>query len=99
MFDFIVRDASFMCVTSENGKHWALTTHHPPERIVKCKDCVYYLESCEYFDWHPACRHDGCEIDGFDAVMTYPDGFCAWGEPREYTEPTITGKTEEDSHS
>lgn len=68
MFDFIVKDAAFMCVTSENGKHWTLTTHHPPERIVKCKDCKY---------------SDGVWCDIHERRTDWePDGFCAWGDAK-----------------
>jgi len=60
---------------------------HPQEPIVRCKDCRFYIED------ESACWYFGhCEIVCFSLEMhpsdveVEPDGFCAWGEPREGSE-------------
>lgn len=59
-----------------------------PERIVRCKDCGF-LAIDRWFGTDYFCSILRMTVE--------PNGFCAWGEPREYTEPTIADKTEEDT--
>ena len=47
------------------------------ERIVRCRDCKHAIMS--YQDGHPRCS--GPMVT--EATLVDPDGFCAWGEPRE----------------
>lgn len=51
------------------------------ERIVRCRDCAYYDGEPDLESSMPKCWRDP-EHRGA-AVWTQPDGFCAWGEPRE----------------
>lgn len=47
------------------------------ERIVRCRDCKHAITS--YRDGLPRCA--GPLV--MEATLVSPDGFCAWGEPRE----------------
>ena len=50
------------------------------ERVVRCRDCVYYKHKAignpnkGYFREWDYCDHWAEDVE--------PDGFCAWGEPR-----------------
>ena len=45
------------------------------ERIVRCRDCVH---------WRRPTDREGSRCTGAMAfVEPTPDGFCAWGKPRE----------------
>ena len=50
------------------------------ERITRCRDCVHAITS--YRDGLPRCV--GPLV--MEATLVSPDGFCAWGEPREVGE-------------
>ena len=47
------------------------------ERVVRCRDCKHAITS--YRDGLPRCA--GPLV--MEATLVSPDGFCAWGEPRE----------------
>ena len=47
------------------------------ERVVRCRDCKHAITS--YRDGLPRCA--GSLV--MEATLVSPDGFCAWGEPRE----------------
>lgn len=47
------------------------------ERVVRCRDCAHAITS--YQDGLPRCA--GPLV--MEATLVSPDGFCAWGEPRE----------------
>lgn len=47
------------------------------ERITRCRDCKHAITS--YRDGLPRCA--GPLV--MEATLVSPDGFCAWGEPRE----------------
>ena len=64
--------------TDDHEGHW-LTG----ERIVRCRDCIYYQPDPNPIDpgwpmW--------CEDTGRDLVQ--PNNYCAWGEPRKAPDPT-----------
>ena len=46
------------------------------ERVVRCRDCVYAEPMPLSYSDRLICAH-------FDDMSVEPDGFCAWGEPRE----------------
>lgn len=47
------------------------------EEVVRCRDCVHYVEDPEPIDpgWPMMCADSGRD-------MLEPDGFCAWGVRR-----------------
>lgn len=47
------------------------------ERVVRCRDCKHAITS--YRDGLPRCA--GPLV--MEATLVSPDGFCAWGKPRE----------------
>lgn len=46
------------------------------ERVVRCRDCKHAHQS-------PLADSEKLMCERFDEVFVSPDGFCAWGEPRE----------------
>ena len=46
------------------------------ERVVRCRDCVY-AGPC------PLADSEKLMCAFHDEMLVTPDGFCAWGEPRE----------------
>ena len=50
------------------------------ERVVRCRNCINYRPAED--DGH----EDGCALAYAYLFETSPDGFCAWGEPREGSE-------------
>ena len=65
--------------TSDDERVWELTPQSERrERIVRCRDCKFSTSmgyQCEWF-------HD----DYLTHAQVVPEGFCAWGEPREEDE-------------
>ena len=53
------------------------TEYLPNERVVRCRDCEHAITS--YRDGLPRCA--GPLV--MEATLVSPDGFCAWGKPRE----------------
>ena len=52
--------------------------------VLRCRDCRYFVEStceCRQFSHEEVSPIDGEPYECREAVE--PDGFCAWGEPRE----------------
>lgn len=49
----------------------------PGEEIVRCRDCMTFMEGATPHD--EDCPHF-CTMHGID--LPSPDGFCAWGERR-----------------
>lgn len=48
------------------------------ERIVRCRDCKWYVKYESMWDtdeWCIRCKDDDCGV-----FETESDGFCAWGE-------------------
>lgn len=43
----------------------------PAEPLVRCRDCKRWIDDCE---WNRFFN---------DPEIDEPDGFCAWGEPKE----------------
>lgn len=58
------------------------------ERIVRCKDCTKFSDGKRGIGYCQEFASDGKK------AVVQRSGFCAWGEPREYTGPTITDETE-----
>ena len=52
------------------------TEYLPNERVVRCRDCVY-AGPC------PLADSEKLMCAFHDEMLVTPDGFCAWGEPRE----------------
>lgn len=67
--------------TSEDGRVWEMTPQSERrERVVRCRDCEHAITS--YRDGLPRCA--GPLV--MEATLVSPEGFCAWGEPREGVE-------------
>lgn len=62
--------------TSEDERVWELTPQSERrERVVRCRDCVH---------WRRPTDREGSRCTGAMAfVEPTPEGFCAWGRPRE----------------
>lgn len=62
--------------TSEDERVWGLTPQSERrERIVRCRDCAH---------WRRPTDRERSRCTGVMAfVEPTPDGFCAWGRPRE----------------
>lgn len=62
--------------TREDGRVWEMTPQSErSERIVRCWDCKFSTSmgfQCEWFHG-----------DYLTHAQVVPEGFCAWGEPRE----------------
>ena len=64
--------------TSEDERIWELAPQSERrERVVRCRNCKNYRPAED--DEH----EDGCALAYAYLFETSPDGFCAWGEPRE----------------
>lgn len=46
------------------------------ERVTRCRDCAYAHPS-------PIARSEKLMCERFDEMFVSPDGFCAWGKPKE----------------
>ena len=74
--------------TSEDGRVWEMTPQSERrERIVRCRDCEHAMEhrsksilGTELVTLTCSGPIQGAYSEGADVE---PEGFCAWGEPRE----------------
>ena len=74
--------------TSEDGRVWEMTPQSERrERIVRCRDCAYAVErrtesiiGTELVTLTCSGPIQGAYSEGEEVS---PDGFCAWGKPRE----------------
>lgn len=80
----MTREAEHVCRTTyrEDYDRWFADQYSAPrERIVRCRDCAYGEPSGLPCGWI-ACRNFNDPLDDERATVE-PDGFCAWGEPRD----------------
>ena len=56
------------------AQEWPLFTKFTGERIMRCRDCIYYELDPDPIDpgWPMMCERTGQD-------MVEPYGFCAWG--------------------
>ena len=71
--------AEYIVATDDHEGHW-----YTGEEIVRCKDCRYFIETtceCRQFAHEETSPMTGEPYECCETVD--PDGYCAWGEPRE----------------
>lgn len=76
----MVEKAEFVCECdySDQLHMWYSCVTAPRERIVRCRDCKYSTSmgyQCKWFHGYYLTH-----------AQVVPDGFCAWGDPREVGE-------------
>ena len=67
----------YVCGVTQHPTKPGRSVYFRRELVVRCRDCKHAIMS--YQDGHPRCA--GPMV--MEATLVDPDGFCAWGEPKE----------------